>query len=141
MSKYVARYSIASSSSSSRHYTVSFAPDGVGQCSCVAWTRKRIRCKHIAEAERVYHDDIAMTFLRYYRDIHKTLPITIAAREWYNKGVGIEANPLTNQKPDIWADEPPPPKPPRKQRGKPAVSDDDKTALERIKDNARWRLK
>lgn len=139
MSKYVARYSIASSSSSSRHYTVSFAPDGVGQCSCVAWTRKRIRCKHIAEAERVHHDDIAMTFLRHYRDIHKTLPVSIAAREWYNKGVEIETNPLASHNPEVRVDNPP--KPPLKPRKSPIVDDDDKTALERIKDNARWRLK
>jgi len=50
----------AKSSKGTREYTVSLADDCTFGCSCLAWTRRRIQCRHIKWVKRNKKSEIAM---------------------------------------------------------------------------------
>jgi hypothetical protein len=50
-SVYVWQREIPSNSTPGKTYTVSQTSQGEWQCDCLAWTRRRLECRHIREAK------------------------------------------------------------------------------------------
>ena len=55
--KWIHRWGVLSSKSD-KTYTVSLADDGTFGCSCLAWTRRRIECRHIKEVKHDHRAEI-----------------------------------------------------------------------------------
>jgi len=45
--KWVKKWTVPSSSTRGKSYTVAITEDGECGCSCIAWTRNRCECRHI----------------------------------------------------------------------------------------------
>ena len=77
MGKYIYKWKVDSSSSKNKSYIVSLTRKGELECGCMAWTRRRIECKHIKYIRGNYASKIEM-LMRKYGDSLKLNEISVA---------------------------------------------------------------
>lgn len=110
------------SSKGNKKYTVSLRPDGEMECGCLAWTRRRLTCRHIKEVVKESPNEIGSR-LELYGD-----PGSV---EHFADKYGVEIKyKLVGAQ-----EEPERELTPKGAKGRPA-----KSALDEICKNAPWRL-